>query len=133
MSKLTKDQADDLYDRALSHLASDLRHLAADVERLGKTYQPMPGRAHDPKLTRVWAASEVHNKVLSWLGQHNGALLGLWWAAVEAEHATARSTPAELIDHAATALEAAAGEGVWEAGESEKWADVALRGAGVIR
>lgn len=37
------------------------------------------------------------------------------------------------IQQAARALEAAAGEGVWELGEAERWAEVALRGAGVIR
>ncbi len=37
------------------------------------------------------------------------------------------------IRQAARALEEAAGYGVWETGEAEKWAEVALRGAGVIR
>ena len=37
------------------------------------------------------------------------------------------------IARAAAALEVTAGPGVWEEGESEKWAEVALRGAGVIR
>ena len=37
------------------------------------------------------------------------------------------------IRRAADALKETAGLGVWEEGESEKWAEVALRGAGVIR
>lgn len=38
-----------------------------------------------------------------------------------------------LIQRAELALESASGYGVWEKGEAEKWAEVALRGAGVIR
>ncbi len=38
-----------------------------------------------------------------------------------------------LIRRAADALENAAGWGVWEKGEAERWAEVALLGAGFIR
>lgn len=61
-------------------------------------------------------------------------------AAVFSEWAE-RLTPPEdgfllrqrLIQQATLALETAAGYGVWERGEAERWAEVALRGAGMIR
>ncbi len=135
MSKLTKDQADNLYDQAVQSVANGLRALASDVERLGRSHLPVPGRPHDERHNRVWAASEVHNKVLSWLGQHNGALMLLWWYAMEAEHPTARSTPAELLDQAATAVDAnldAKGAPDFNV-DPVTIAEAALRGAGVIR
>ncbi len=57
--------------------------------------------------------------------------------AAQLEEWTARLAPDDnrksVLTTAAFALSEAAGVGVWEEGEAEKWAEVVLRSAGVIR
>lgn len=57
--------------------------------------------------------------------------------AAQLEEWAARLAPVDnrkgVVTSAAFALSEAAGAGVWEEGEAEKWAEVVLRSAGVIR
>lgn len=116
------------YDTQLTRLANTLRALADEVEREGQRWRTQPpSLSRQSRPDRVWCASEVQNVVLRWLGRQNSDLVCLWYAAVRAEHATARETPAVLLDKAATAL---ADRNV---PMPETLADAALRGAGVIR
>ena len=123
------------YDVQLDRLVNSLHALADKAKAVGNARTPRYDGISSTrrKVDRTFLASDVHDLVMAWVGDRNSHLTCLMFAAIEAEHPTARSTPAQLIDQAATALETAAGDGVWEAGEAERWADVALRGAGVIR
>lgn len=123
MSKLTREAAEAEYDKAVAGIANQLRALANEVERAGYSYTSGP----DPR-TRAWTATEVVNVIHRWLAR--GDLGVLIFRAIEAEHATARSTPGELLDLAITGLEGIMGAADATAAEM---ADLALRGAGVIR
>lgn len=121
--KLTKDEAETNYDKMVGYIANQLRALANEVEKAGYSYTSGP-----EARTRVWTATEVGTVIYRWLAR--GDLGVLVVRAVEAEHATARSTPGELLDLAATGLESIMGAADASA---EELADLALRGAGVIR
>lgn len=133
--KITQEEAEHAYDVQLAHLVNSLRALADKVEHDGNARRArFVGISSERRaVDRTILAGDVHDLVMEWVGRRNSNLTCLMFAAIQAEHASARATPAELLDLAATGLDAAAGEGVWETGEAEKWADVALRGAGVIR
>lgn len=128
----TREQAEKEYDKQLGWLVNSLRSLADQVERTGQTH-----RDHVPRLPdthdRVFAASEVQNKVTAWFGGHNSYLIALWYNAIRAEHATARGTPAELLDLATTGLRDVGPADPHTEDEHLLLAEAALRGAGVIR
>lgn len=133
MMSMTREEAEHAYDVQLTRLVNGLHALADALERAGNCHRGHPsGYGREAHVDRVWAASEVHRRLLGWLGQHNGDLMLLWYAAVKAEHAGARSTPAEMLDRAATAV-GDAGMLAGPDGAEVLVAEAALRGAGVLR
>ena len=123
------DQTDEKYQRAVAAVATRLRRLADDVDRLAQ-----PSYSHG-RLDHVTQAMAIQGKVLLEL-----QLLGLnalVWAAMEADHPTARFTPGQLLDRCAAALEGqdvSVGSNVIQmtAPDAERFADAALRGAGLL-
>ncbi len=137
---MTRDEAEAAYDVQLDRLANSLHALADKVRTTGSTYRLRPGFGAKPEgFNRVWLATDVQQLVLKWVGEHNSHLVCLLFAAVEAEHATARATPGQLLDSAIGALEQfgtlpADGAQVTLPREAAgPLAEIALRGAGVIR
>lgn len=128
----TREQAEYDYDVQLGRLVNSLKALASRVEQVGDARRLRAVGLSAP-IDRTFLASDVHDLIMGWVGEKNSHLTCLMFAAIAAEHPGGRGTPAEMLDGASSALAAAAGEGVWERGEKERWAEVALRGAGVIR
>lgn len=120
------------YDIQLDRLANSLHALADQVRNEGDaTRVRYVGISSERRpIDRTILASDVHDAVMHWVGQKNSHLTCLMFAAIRAEHATARSTPAELLDQAATGLDSIMGAADATA---EEMAELALRGAGVIR
>ncbi len=137
MSKLTREEAEHAYDVQLDRLVNSLRSLAdkvlydGDARRARYVGISSERRAVD----RTFLASDVHDLVMEWVGRRNSNLTCLMFAAIQAEHPTARATPAELLDQAATALdEALQPENGHIGDDAGEWlAEIALRCAGVIR
>lgn len=128
----TREQAIKVYDQELARVVNSLRSLADKVERTGQAHRDRVPRM-EPHVTRVYAASEVQNEVAAWFGGHNSYLVVLWYAAIRAEYANARCTPAELLDAATTGLQDVGPADPHTEDEHVLLAEAALRGAGVIR
>lgn len=126
MSGHTPNPADE-YAVQLARLVTRVRYAANAMEEEG---QPRPDR-----LTGQVDTVAAARRVVDILTGSARDLIGqLIVAAVRADHASARLTPAELIDRAATALEDSGMIGTTGKSDAgEHYADVALRGAGVIR
>lgn len=117
---------DGVYRNQVTGVARRLRRLAEDVERIGR-----PGASLDTGLPdHVTPALNVTNRVQSELARLG--LVDLVLAAVLADHPTARFSPAQVLDRAASAV-AAHLDGPREDGWVEAVAEAALRGAEVLR
>lgn len=131
----TREQAEHDYDVQLSRLVNSLKALASRVEHAGDARRlrtvGMSSRGVQPD--RTFLASDVHDLILGWVGEKNSHLTCLMFAAIRAEHATSRGTPAELLDHAITALQDVGPADPHAEDEHAELAEAALRGAGVIR
>ena len=126
------------YDVQLDRLVNSLHALADEVRNIGDARRPrFEGISSTRRpIDRTILASDVHDTVMNWVGRKNSNLTCLMFAAIEAEHPTAHLTPAQLLDRAATALEPRVVPFVGQGGatsHAEMLADIALRGAGVIR
>ena len=126
------------YDVQLDRLVNSLHALADKAKAVGNARTPRYDGISSTrrKVDRTFLASDVHNLVMAWVGDRNSHLTCLMFAAIEAEHPTAHLTPAQLLDRAATALEPRVVPFVGQGGatsHAEMLADIALRGAGVIR
>lgn len=126
----TREQAEADYDTQLARLVTSLRALAGRVEHAGDAQRLRTVGLSSQRIQpdRTFLASDVHDLILGWVGERNSHLTSLMFAAIQAEHAAARATPAEMLDAAATALGRFA-----DIEDPERAAEVALRGAGVIR
>ena len=124
---MPKSDAAEDYDAALAGLVNQLHHIAETVRREGESWRD-PSR----RLDRVQCAMFIRGAIYERPALHQ-LVTRLLYAAIEAEHPTARSTPAQLIDGAATALEDRIGDLIRTGDDVEELAEAALRGAGVIR
>ncbi len=133
MSKLTREDAEHQYDVMVSALTNQLHHIAESLRIIGESHRS-PGTN---RKGRVECAMAIQDALIR-RPSLSDTLRRLLEAAIAAEHPTARATPAELLDQAATALE---GQEVslWgsvvtlDGSDAERLADLTLRGAGVIR
>lgn len=120
----TAEAAEGYYLGEVASIAQKLRRLADTVDRLGVEVRTNSVNGQRP--SRSDAVYEIDKKLREFTG------LGLlWWYAIEADHASARLTPAQLLDQAATGVEKAMGDDL--AHDPEELAEAALRGAGVLR
>jgi hypothetical protein len=128
----TREQAEQEYDEQLDRLVTSLHALANEAARAGDARRPRFDGISSTRVAvdRMMLATDVQHLILRWAGQQNSHLVCLIFAALRAEHASARSTPGELLDQAITGL-----EGIMGAADATptELADLALRGAGVIR
>lgn len=135
----TQEQAEHDYDVQLGRLVNALRGLADRVEHAGDAHRPrtLGMSSTRTRPDRTFLASDVHDLVLGWAGERNSHLTSLMFAAISAQHATARGTPAELLDRAATGIAEVAhdtpGCEVVADDALVALAEAALRGAGVIQ
>lgn len=130
---MTARDPEHYYDVQLDRLVNSLHSLADEVRNIGDARRTrFEGLSSTQrKVDRTFLASDVHDRVMQWVGAKNSHLTCLMFAAIEAEHVTAHLTPAQLLDRAATALE---GSDRWVHGpDPETVAETVLRGAGVIR
>jgi hypothetical protein len=123
------------YDVQLDRLVNSLHALADEVRREGDARRSrFEGISSTRRpVDRTILASDVHDTVMNWVGRKNSNLTCLMFAAIRAEHPTARSTPAELLDQAITALQDVGPADPHTEAEHAELAEAALRGAGVIR
>lgn len=130
----SREQADAAYDTQLARLVNSLHALAAEVEQVGNARpRPVGMSSRRVQPNRTILASDVHDRILGWVGQKNSSLTCLMFAAIDAEHVTARGTPAELLDAATTGLQDVGPADPHTEDEHVLLAEAALRGAGVIR
>ncbi len=130
MPKLTREEAEHQYDVMVSALTNQLHHIAESVRVIGESHRA-PGTN---RTGRVECAMVIHDALIR-RPSLSDTLRRLLEAAIAAEHPTARATPAELLDHAATAVDAeldAKGAPDFNV-DPVTLAEAALRGAGVIR
>jgi hypothetical protein len=119
------------YDVQLDRLVNSLHALADEVRNIGDARRTRFEGISSVRreVDRTILAGDVHDRVMQWVGRPNSNLTCLMFAAIQAQHPTARSVE-DLIAGAATALDRFAG--CWDATTTEQ-AEAALRGAGVIR
>lgn len=121
--KDTREKAEHDFDVQVSALVQQLHHMAEEVRR----------RAEGSGIDRVACARGIQTSLLQRFALDRGPLQSLLDCAIRAEHPTARATPAELLDQAATGVAAIFDDTQAIREDPVMVAEAALRGAGVIR